>query len=286
MSPIATPLRFEILPFASGEREAHDAPHPLTLTVTCSPRHGVDHSLDVACRLRAAGHTVILHVAARMVRGRSHLDELLGRMADAHIANVFLVGGDAAQPAGPYTSALDLLGELRGHPLAPRSIGVGAYPEGHPLIDESTLSRALREKDGVADSMTTQLCFDPAALLRWLRRMRDDGVRMPVYIGIPGAVDRGRLLEMSLRVGVGSSIRFLRKQRGFGRLLGRRMQAAEQLHAAVAPLVGDPTLGIAGLHYFTFNRLLETARWAESQAEEGEFTELAVPRLAGLSRSA
>src|SRR5215218_5190289 len=70
------------------------------LTVTCSPRHGPDESVDVAARLTALGHSVTVHVAARMVRDRAHLDELLGNMARAGVEDLFLVGGDATPPHG------------------------------------------------------------------------------------------------------------------------------------------------------------------------------------------
>jgi hypothetical protein len=47
--------RYEIMPFAKGEAQAVELPGPVRLTVTTSPRHGVDHP-DVSERLRALGH--------------------------------------------------------------------------------------------------------------------------------------------------------------------------------------------------------------------------------------
>ena len=264
LSPVSLPLddvRYEILPFESAG-EAVAQVDPLTLTVTCSPRHGVDHSVDVACRMRAKGHAVIVHLAARMVRDAEHLDALLARMAAGGVADVFLIGGDGAKPLGSYMSAMDLLPELRAHELAPRTIGVAGYPEGHPLIDETRLDAVLAEKVPLADYMTSQMCFDPSALVRWLERTRERGVSLPLYAGLPGVVDRKRLLEISLRVGVGASVSFIRKQRGLTRLFERGNDHAARLHAAVAPLVGGE-LGIAGLHFYTFNRLVETTRLAE-----------------------
>jgi methylenetetrahydrofolate reductase (NADPH) len=254
--------RYEILPFGSAQRQAVLLERPLTLTVTCSPKQGIDQTVEYASGLRALGHTVIVHLAARMVRDRGHLDTLLGRMADDGVRDVFLVGGDAPQPHGEFGSALDLLPVLRAHPDAPRTIGVAAYPEGHPLIDDRTLLAALRAKAGLADYMTTQLCFDSDALLRWLERMRHEGLDLPLCVGLPGCVDRRSLLEVSVRVGVGASVSFMRKQQGLRRLLGRRRDATEELFTTFAPLVGGD-LGVAGLHFFTFNRLVETAAFAE-----------------------
>ena len=258
-------VRYEILPFGSIQREAEIVGRPLTLTVTCSPKQGIDHSVDVGCSLQALGHTVIVHLAARMVRGPRHLDELLSRMASAGIADVFLVGGDAAQPHGPYASAAELLPVLRAHRHAPRSIGVAAYPEGHPLIADDVLLDALVAKDGLADYMVTQMCFDAGVVLRWLQQVREVGIGLPLYVGLPGDVDRRKLLEVSLRVGVGRSIGFMRKQQGVTRLLRPRTDATDDLYAALTARVGRE-LGIAGLHVFTFNRLADSLQRVERQA--------------------
>ena len=255
-------FRFELLPFDSAESALSRVARSLTLTVTCSPRHGNDHTINLARRLRGRGHTVIVHLAARMVRGPEHLDELLTRMAAAGLDHAFLVGGDASEPLGPYASALELLPALRSHPNAPSTVGVTAYPEGHPHIDESTLLDALRRKSADADYMVTQLCFDPGVVVRWLGGVREAGVSLPVYVGIPGVVDRRRLVELSLRVGVGASVSFIRKQRGTRLFARRGAGAATELLDAIGPLVGGES-GIAGLHFFTFNRLAETVCFAD-----------------------
>jgi methylenetetrahydrofolate reductase (NADPH) len=182
----------------------------------------------------------------------------LGQIADAGINDVFLIGGDAAEVRGPYCSAHALLPTVHHHVSRPRAIGIGAYPEGHPLIDPLVLRRALFEKSEMADYIVTQLCFDPRVLTAWIAEMRNDGLTLPMYLGLPGAVDRRRLLEVSMRVGVGASVSFVRKQRGLRRLLGSPAHAADRLHGILAPKVGDSELGLAGLHWYTFNKLRAT----------------------------
>ena len=97
------------------------------------------------------------------------------------------------------------------------------------------------------------MCFDPEAILRFARGRH----ALPVLAGVPGLVDPARLLEISMRVGVGPSLRYLRKQRGLRTLLRLSGASAERLHGALA---GHAE--IAGFHYFTFNRLLDTWSWA------------------------
>jgi len=253
--------QFEVLPFARAEEEAAKLTEPLRLTVTCSPSHGLDQTVEVASRLAALGHDLTVHLAARMVRGRGHLDEVLAKMAEAGIDDAFVIGGDATPPVGPYASAGDVLPLIREHPHRPRTIGIGGYPEGHPLIEDATLAEVLKEKSVFADYMTTQLCFDPGVLLAWVRRTREAGVELPLVAGVPGIVDRAKLLEISMRVGVGPSLSFLRKQGGLRGLLRISGGSADRLFDALAPLVGDPALNLTGFHYFTFNRLVETWTW-------------------------
>ena len=253
--------RYEILPFGTAEAEVAAVQRPLTITVTCSPRHGVDHSVDVAERVVALGHEAVVHLAARMITDDEHLDALIDRMSAIGVDDVFVIGGDGAEPLGPYESAFDLLSVIATHPRRPRHLGIGCYPEGHPLIDPVELDEALALKAPMATYMVSQLCFDAAALLRWIQRVRGDGIELPLYVGLPGAVDRRRLLEVSMKVGVGTSITFLRKQRGIRQLLGRPGDAADRLLRDVAPLIGDVRLGIEGLHFYTFNRLGATLEW-------------------------
>ena len=252
--------RFEILPVGRGEHEAEELRTPLHLTVTCSPKHGPDRSVEAAKRLSALGHTVTVHLAARMVRDREHLDALLSGMTEAGVDDLFLIGGDANPPAGLYTSAGELLPVVAEHPQRPRTIGIAGYPEGHPLISDEELDRALSEKSNLADYVTTQMCFDPDAVRAWVVRQRERGIALPVLIGMPGRVSRVRLLELSMRIGVGPSVAFVRKQRGLRRLFSGG-STADKLYDAMAPMLNDSQLNIAGFHFFTFNHLADTSRW-------------------------
>jgi methylenetetrahydrofolate reductase (NADPH) len=253
--------QFEVLPLARTEEEGARVPEPLRLTVTCSPRHGPDESIAVARGLRAHGHVVTVHLAARMVRDRAHLDELMADMAEAGVDDVFLIGGDATPPLGPYSSAMDLLPLIREHPQRPAEIGIAGYPEGHPLIDREALAAALEQKSPLASYITTQLCFDPEKVLAWVWETRDRGVTLPVLVGLPGVVDRRRLLEISMRIGVGPSLAFLRKQRGIRNLVRPSRITPATIYESVAPRVGDRDLNIAGFHYYTFNQLVDTWEW-------------------------
>jgi methylenetetrahydrofolate reductase (NADH) len=273
--------RFEVLPFARSLEEAAQLPEKVRLTITCSPKHGPDRSVEIAAKLREMGHHVTVHVAARMVSDRDHLDRILAAMAQAGADDLFLIGGDADPPLGAYTSAVELLDVVATHPQRPRTIGVAGYPEGHPAIPADALAQALADKSRHADYVATQMCFDPDALVAWVSRQRARGIGLPVLVGIPGKVSRAKLLELSARIGVGPSLSFLRKQRGIRALLSKG-STADKLYAKLAPAADDPELNIAGFHIFTFNQLLETYHWqrAHDDARSGRArpTATAAPR--------
>jgi methylenetetrahydrofolate reductase (NADPH) len=262
--------RYEVLPFRSSAEQAAEIAPPLRLTVTASARHGIDRSVDHALKLRELGHHVTLHLAARMVESRQHLDTILRRASEAGIDDLFVIGGDLHAPRGPYSSAAELLEEMADHPLRPVTIGVAAYPEGHPLIDDRQLEAALEHKAQLASYMVTQICFDADLLLAWLTRLRASGIALPLYAGVTGQVDQRRLLEISVRIGVGPSLRFLRKQRGITQLLRGSRDASERFCEAMDAQRGDPELGIVGFHFFTFNELVATWRWQQDRCAEAD----------------
>ncbi len=259
--------RYEVIPVQGIEQKVAALPYGATVTITASPKLGMDRTLDVSTALAARGFRVVPHLAARMVTGRSHLERLVQRLEESDVREVFVVGGDADPPAGDYADAGDLLEELAGlaHPFT--RVGIGGYPEGHPLISDDRLLEALRRKQPFASHLVTQLCFDAPSLATWVRDIRAAGVDLPVVVGLPGVVERRKLAEISLKTGVGSSLRYLRKHgRQIVTLARSRRYDPTPLAEAVAGYAGDPSLGLYGVHLFTFNQVEQTRDWVAGRA--------------------
>ena len=140
-----------------------------------------------------------MHLAARMVRDRPTSTSVLATMAEAGIDDAFVIGGDATPPLGPYASAGELLPLVHEHPHRPRTIGIGGYPEGHPLIDDATLAEVLQEKSRSPTTSRRSSASTRTRCSRWVRRTRVAGIELPVLAGVPGIVDRRKLLEISMR---------------------------------------------------------------------------------------
>jgi methylenetetrahydrofolate reductase (NADPH) len=259
-SLIAAP-KFELIPLKGAAEAAEALPDGATVTVTASPSHGIESTIDLAEQMAAAGHAAVPHLSAHMIRDRAHLAELLDRCRAAGLRDAFVVGGDAKDP-GAFHDGLSLLRAMHelGHPF--ETIGTPSYPEGHADIPDDRLLEVLLEKQTRVTYMATQMCFNPDAIVRWLAEMRRLGVILPVHLGTPGVADLTKLMTISARIGVADSARYLKKnKRMVGHLLTPGKFGPDALLEGLGPAFTDPSARIEALHVFTFNQVAATVEW-------------------------
>ena len=252
----------EIIP-VPGIEERLGALQPNThLAVTCSPTKGVDETIELSEKLIAQGFQVIPHIAAKCVSGEKHLETIVKRLDALSIENIFVPGGDRPEPIGEFDNAYDLLKALQksGHNI--KNIGIAAHPEGHPDVNEQILMEALEKKKDLADYIVTQMCFDANILGDWLVRINQQGVDLPVWVGLPGVIERGRLLRTSLRIGVGDSLNFLRKKSQVAaELMKSSIYNPDKLVASISEYPNIADTNLAGYHIFCFNQIEITEKW-------------------------
>jgi len=253
---------FELVPLKNAIDQADALPTGATVSVTASPAKGIEATIALSERLQARGFRAVPHVSARMIRDRAHLADLVAWLEGAGVDRAFVVGGDAKEP-GAYPDGLSLLRDMHevGHPLA--EIGIPAYPEGHAFIADSRLLAALRDKAPYASYMTTQLCFDPGAIATWLAARRQEGIALPVHVGVPGVAEPHKLLAISARIGVADTHRYLSKNTRFVARLIRSggFYRPTGLVEGLAPVLADTTANVSGLHLYTFNAVKATDAW-------------------------
>jgi methylenetetrahydrofolate reductase (NADPH) len=252
--------RFELIPLRDALERAEALPPSSATTVTASPGHGTEATIDLCEALTRLGHDATPHLAAHMFRDRAHLRDVLDRCRGIGLRSAFVIGGDAKDRGELHdgVALLRAMAEL-GHPFT--SVGVAGYPEGHPSIPDERLMTALLAKQELASSDTTQMTFDGEAIEAWIRRIRAAGVTLPVVVGVTGAVRIRRLARVASRIGVGGSLRYLRKNRQLLHLVLHRTYTADRLLHSLRPALADPTADVRGLHVFTFNQVGETLAW-------------------------
>lgn len=254
--------RFEVLPLDGIEEQVLEhLPRETVVTVTASPTKGLGPTLELVERFIADGRTAVPHLSARLVESREHLAELIAHLDELGVDDVFVVAGDAQEPHGPFAGAAQLLEAMAelGHPFT--QVGITGYPESHPLIDDETTIRAMFEKARFATYIASQVCFDPKVTADWIDNVWARGTRLPIHVGIPGAVPRTKLMRVSSRIGIGDSMRFLRKNRKFVSRFLHGGFSPDTLIDGLRDAIADPEQKIAGFHVFTFNDVADTEVW-------------------------
>jgi methylenetetrahydrofolate reductase (NADPH) len=270
----------ELIATASIELSPRDAfagpslrdlfPPGTTVFVNHPGSAGYPEIVAACIRLRCAGFVPVPHVAARRLDSIEAAVDFLRRATDeAEVADILLIGGDPAWPAGPFRDSLMLLasGIVECHGID--SVRFAGYPEGHPHITTRALKAALTAKlalarrHGLATSLVTQFGFEAAPIERWIAGLRASGIGSPVSVGVAGPASVVTLAKFAVRCGIGNSLRALaRGHTAFARVLTEAAPDA-LIEALVA---GEAESGaIAGLHLFTFGGVRRTAQWRQEK---------------------
>ncbi|MCI2415868.1 methylenetetrahydrofolate reductase [Saccharopolyspora sp. K220] len=267
-------ISYEVMPFKKTEQDVlTHVPTTVPLTVTVTEAKGMDTTLDLTERLLRLGYCVAPHLPARLFIDAAHVQDVVARLGESGVKSVFVIGGDAPEPVGAFPDAYSLLQAMEAahHPF--QEVGIGGYPEGHGAIPQEAIELALKQKAPLATRVLTQICFDATTTSAWAARIAAAGVELPVYVGIPGPVNRQKLMRISAGLGLGQSARFLQKQQS---LLWRFLLPGGYHPTKLAKRLGTalPKVrnNIRGLHIFTFNELRRTEAWRQellASAAEG-----------------
>lgn len=246
------PTRIEIIPSAGIVDQVQKmVPLTTTLTMTCLPHHGIERTMRASVELAVLGYKVIPHLAARSIRDRAELTRIMRECDVAGINEVFVIGGDRKNPAGPYESALPVLEDISQYTGGLMRAGVAGYPEGHPSVAALDLIDALQGKQHLATSVVTQMCFSAPKILDFAALLRREGLDLPLWAGVAGSVQRTKLVNLAAQIGVGSSLKFLSRKGP----LARKLLSGDRYspNSLVAALHSQP--GLAGIHLYSFNNL-------------------------------
>ena len=257
--------RYEVLPTEDvEERVLASVPPDVTITITASPRRGIDATIDLATRLAGHGFVVVPHLSARLIRDESHLKEILAALATIGAIDVFVVAGDAREPAGKFPDSISLLEAITAEKHGLRDIGVTGYPERHSFIDDDLTIQAMWDKRRLATYIVSNLGFDPRVVKRWVARVRKRGVQLPIRIGLAGVADPAKLLRVSTKIGVVDSARFLKGHSNwFLRTLQPGGYSPERFITGLLPELAAADRKVTGLHVFTFNEIEPTEQWRQ-----------------------
>jgi methylenetetrahydrofolate reductase (NADPH) len=236
------------------------------------PRSNPMDMIAPAASLKRAGHIPVPHVGARHLESAAQLQRLAGRLRDAGVDRILIIGGDRAQPAGPFDSSLAVMQTGVFQRIGITRMAVGGFPEGNPHIPQKILDEALEQKvslarnEGLRLSIVTQFCFKAEPVIAWVRGVRARGIDVPIRVGLAGPATLLTLMRYAVRCGIGESLHVLKENPAFAKILVER--GPESIIRGLAASIGEgdsSQLGIAGLHFYIFGGFRKTMDWIDAE---------------------
>jgi methylenetetrahydrofolate reductase (NADPH) len=135
-------------------------------------------------------------------------------------------------------------------------------------MSDRAIRQALRWKNDFAERtdadiyIVTQFCFEADPIIEWDKRLRMEGNRLPIHIGIPGLATIKTLMGYAKACGIGPSMRFISRQAmNVAKLLV--VSTPNKLVAALAAYKAtDPDCGIVAAHMLPLGGLKKSADWS------------------------
>ena len=258
-----------------GLIEAKDSiPAGTKINVTFLGNEDLDMRVTASKAVRDMGFIPVPHISARRLSSQDQLEEFLGRLQEVGATDsVFAVGGDPAEPEGPYPDSLSVIRTGLLQKYGVKEVSIAGYPEGHPDIPTDVLWRHLEDKSaalkeqGLDATILTQFAFDTDPVIDWVKGVRERGIESTIRIGTPGPAGIKRLINFARRFGVGANAMIVKK---YGFSLTNLMGTAgpdKFVTDLSALLAQDPTSGEVKLHFYTFGGLKATADWAHQYVD-------------------
>jgi methylenetetrahydrofolate reductase (NADPH) len=234
----------------------------------------IDDMVRTAARLAREGFPVMPHIPARIVPDRAALGEWVARYrGEAGVDQALLLGGGLAAPRGEFHSAMQLIetGLFDGF----SRLHVAGHPEGNRDIDpdgsDRNVMEALRWKQAFSArtdaemAIVTQFAFEAAPIVAWGKRLRAEGIALPIHLGIAGPAKLQTMLKFAIACGVGPSLRVLQKRAMDVTKLVLPYEPTELVAELAAMKAVDPDFPVAQLHLFPLGGIGATATWAAEQ---------------------
>ena len=183
----------------------------------------IDEMVATAKKIYDDGFVAMPHFPARIIQNSNTLDEWIKRYKnEANVEEALVIAGGANKPYGDFNSSIQLIETGLFDRNEFKRIHVAGHPEGNKDIDpdgsNKNVSGALSWKNEFSKrtdasiALATQFCFESEPVIKWINSIKEEGIDIPVHIGIAGPAKLQTLIKYSVECGVGASIKVLQKR--------------------------------------------------------------------------
>ncbi|QKV17345.1 methylenetetrahydrofolate reductase [Oricola thermophila] len=231
-----------------------------------------DTLVAAARRVHDLGYKPVPHFASRRLTTKAALEERVKAMTeDAGVRDILVVGGGLEQPAGEFSSTMEVLETGFFDKYGITDIGVAGHPEGSPDFSEEVALEALRlkksfgERTGARIRIVTQFGFDAEKFIAWAESLRDHGIDLPVHLGVAGPARITTLIKYAAMCGVGNSLDFFKKRTRSLATLATTHSPESIVGPIERHLLATPGSAIKQIHVFPFGGIKKSAEWLEER---------------------
>ena len=266
----------EVVPNSAAKIEsfAEILPKQTRVYVAHLEKENIETMVKTAKRLSDEGFSVMPHIPARIVKDKATLSDWISMYQnEAGVTEALLLAGGSAKPVGDYDSSIQLIESGLFDKAGFKRLHIAGHPEGSKDIDPDggfkNVSKALSWKQEYSNrtdasmAIATQFCFDADIVRTWANKIKEDGIDIPIHIGIAGPAKLQTLLKFSVECGIGASMKVLTKRAKDITKLLLPYKPTAMLEELAEYKSGDPDLNIKQVHFFPIGGIRQTTDWLE-----------------------
>lgn len=223
---------------------------------------GVDDVIKYVDLAKQCNLNPIPHISVRNIEDYDHLNRILGH---CDVEDILLIGGDREWGIGKLQNVIDVIeSNIFDYNANIKRVGIAGFPEPNVFSSEQIMYdkiNALKNK-GIEPYIVTQFCFDHAIITDWIQKVRSY-TDCEIRIGIAGSMNIASLINLSIKCGVGNSLRMIYKN---GSLLSKAIGSYDptELINELSPLVRDNIK----LHLFAVGGKKKTIEWLKNNGRQ------------------
>ena len=271
----------EVVPNSAAKIESFKEILPINTRVYIAhlETENIATMVATAKRISEEGFKVMPHIPARIIQNQTMLNDWISMYQnEAGVKEALLLAGGSTKPVGDYDSSMQLIESGLFDKAGFKRLHIAGHPEGSKDIDPDggmkNVSEALSWKQEFSNrtdadmAIATQFCFDADVVNKWAKNIQEDGIDIPIHIGIAGPAKLQTLLKFSVECGIGASMKILTKRAKDLTKLLLPYKPTKMLNDLSEYKSKDPTLNIEQVHFFPIGGIKQTTDWLEEVLDD------------------
>ena len=272
-----TDFSIEVMPRTAAKIESFKEILPKNTRVYIAHIEGVPikEMVQTAKRISSEGFNVMPHFPARIIKDKSTLEEWINMyQVEAGINQALLLAGGVDKPHGTFESSMQLVETELFERYNFKNLHFAGHPEGNKDIDKDgsnkNVDEALlwkqkfNERSDIDIAITTQFCFEAEPVIEWANSLTNNGINIPIHIGVAGPAKLQTLIKFSIACGVGPSLRVLQKRAKDVKKLLLPFDPNDFLETLAKHKKENPKFNISNIHFFPLGGINTNASWIKN----------------------